>query len=207
MSSGVTPESAPFAARYAQLSEPELLTLARDYDSLLDPAQAALRAEFAQRGLEPPLLDEEAVAIDKTLVTIRQYRDLSEAIVARSMLEAAGMEVFLQDENLVRLDWQVSNFIGGIRLKVPADAIAEATELLDQPIPASDEIPGQPDFEQPTCPNCHSTDVTFTGSDRRAAMLSTFTLGIPLPLGAESWLCNACGTRWQDTSEDGTSES
>jgi hypothetical protein len=148
------------------------------------------------------LLEESAVAVDRTLVTIRRYRDLSEAIVARSMLEAAGMEVFLQDENLVRLDWQVSNFIGGIRLQVPASDSAAATELLDQPIPASDEIPGQLDFEQPTCPHCHSTDVTFTGSDRRAAMLSTFTLGIPLPLGTPSWLCNVCNTRWQTTDDE-----
>jgi hypothetical protein len=192
----------PFVARYAQMSEPDLFAIARDYDSLTELAQAALRDEFARRHLEPPLLDDEAdFASNQPLTTIRQYRDLSEAIVARSMLEAAGIEVFLQDENLVRLDWQVSNFIGGIRLQVPADAIATATELLDQPIPASDEIPGQPSFEQPTCPHCGSTDITFTGSDRRAAMLSTFTMGLPLPLGAETWLCNVCNTRWLDNDE------
>jgi hypothetical protein len=50
------------------------------------------------------------------LTTIRRCRDLSEAIVARSLLESSGIDVNLCDENLVRLDWQVSNFIGGIRL-------------------------------------------------------------------------------------------
>lgn len=52
------------------------------------------------------------------LTTIRRFRDLSEAIVARSLLESGGIEAYLCDENLVRLDWQISNFIGGIRLQV-----------------------------------------------------------------------------------------
>jgi hypothetical protein len=202
VTSNTSPESAPFAHRYAQLSEQELLALAREYDSLVEPAQSAMRAEFAKRKLEPPLVDEDLVDTAQRLVTVRRYRDLSEAIVARSMLEAAEIDVHLQDENLVRLDWQVSNFIGGIRLQVPEDQANAATELLDQPVPVYDEIPGQPDFEQPTCPHCHSTNVTFTGADRRAAIASTFAFGVPLPLGAESWLCNVCDTRWQDTSED-----
>jgi hypothetical protein len=50
-----------FASLYARLGESELVELARSYDNLLEPAQAALRQEFRRRGLEPPMI--EAIAI------------------------------------------------------------------------------------------------------------------------------------------------
>lgn len=52
----MTPSSEDLAAQYARMSESELMDLARSYDGLLEVAQAALRAEFARRGLEPPLV-------------------------------------------------------------------------------------------------------------------------------------------------------
>lgn len=85
-----------FAASYSKMSELELMALARVYDSLTDDAQAALRAEFSKRSLEPPLLEPEQLPEEHTLVTIRRYRDLSEAIVARSLLESAGIPVYLR---------------------------------------------------------------------------------------------------------------
>src|SRR6202008_3613019 len=119
----------------------ELMALAQGYDSLTDDAQTALRAEFSKRSIEPPLVEPEALPEKRNLVTIRRYRDLSEAIVARSFLESAGIPVYLRDENLVRLDWQVSNFIGGIRLQVEADDEQAAVELLNQPVSPTIELP------------------------------------------------------------------
>ena len=125
----------PLAPRYHDLSDPELIRIARSYDDLTDAAQHALRQEFSRRGLEPPLVDD-GVEVDRSarLVTIRRYRDLSEALVARSMLEGAGLQAFLCDENIVRLEWQISNFIGGIRLQVEALDREAASELLDHPL-------------------------------------------------------------------------
>jgi len=190
----------PFAARYAGSSESELLAVARDYDSLIEPAQAALRAEFARRGLEPPLVaDESDEPVQRQLITLRQYRDLSEAIVARTMLEAAGIPVYLRDENLVRLDWQVSNFIGGIRLQVEDSDAQAATELLNQPVSEFISLDDGVAFEQPHCPHCDSLEISFEGAGRALAITSTFLFGIPLPLGRKSWVCNDCGTRWEET--------
>jgi hypothetical protein len=53
-----TPSPEDLAVQYSQMSEPELIELVRSYDGLLEIAQEALRAEFARRGLEPPLVDE-----------------------------------------------------------------------------------------------------------------------------------------------------
>jgi predicted RNA-binding Zn-ribbon protein involved in translation (DUF1610 family) len=188
-----------FAASYSKMSEPELMALAQGYDSLTGDAQAAIREEFARRGLEPPLLESEPLPEKRNLVTIRRYRDLSEAIVARSLLESAGIPVYLRDENLVRLDWQVSNFIGGIRLQVEADDESAAVELLNQPVSPTIELPEGEEFTQPKCPACGSTDITFEGASRGAALASLYVLSLPLPSGRETWSCSACGNHWEET--------
>src|SRR5258708_20476749 len=74
----------------------------------------ALDDELARRDLE--LLEEEASENReelelRELVTIRQFRDLPEALLAKGSLESAGIECFLADENLGRLDWFISNLI------------------------------------------------------------------------------------------------
>ena len=70
---------------YKNMPEGELLKVAHSYESLTETAQAALRAEFAHRNLEPPIIEqEEAEPERRKLVTLCRYRDLSEAIVART---------------------------------------------------------------------------------------------------------------------------
>lgn len=172
------------AAGYRKMFDGELLKLAQSYDQLTDAAQTALRAEFAHRGLEPPVLEEaEDPAELRDLITVARYRDLSEAIVVRTMLESAGIYVFLRDENLIRLDWQVSNFIGGIRLEVESKDEARAAELLRQSIPAVIPFDDTDDFVQPHCPKCGSIEIAYQGSSRGAALASLTVLAVPLPLG------------------------
>jgi hypothetical protein len=134
-----------FANEYSPMSDAELLSLAASYDSLVGPAQDALRAEFARRGMEPPIVEDEGwdEATSRRLVTVQRYRDVSEAIVARSVVESAGIFCFLRDENLVRLDWQVSNFIGGLSLQVSPEDAEAAIALLNQPMPESIEYETQ----------------------------------------------------------------
>jgi hypothetical protein len=192
-----------YADQYAELNPDELLRLARDYDSLNDAAQTALRAEFARREMQPPLVDE-SEDVSVKLVTIRHYRDLSEAIVARSLLESSGMRVELRDENLVRLDWQWSNFIGGIRLQVEETDEAAATALLDEPVPETIEFAGpfdssNPEYSQPHCPRCGSLEIVFEGATQSAAYASLYLFALPLPQGPKAWSCRACGARWEDT--------
>jgi hypothetical protein len=195
-------EDDDIAQRYALMAEPELQAVARDYDSLTEAAQAVPRNEFARRGFAAPLVEEpDGEPASRTLVTLRRYRDLSEAIVARSLLESAGIVVYLYDENLVRLDWQISNFIGGIRLQVEEADAAAANDLLDQPVPDPIPFEGADDFTQPNCPRCGSIDIVFEGASRAAALTSLYFLALPMPPGRETWLCNACGARWEN-SED-----
>lgn len=191
-----------FAAEYAGMSEDELLALARSYDSLVDPAKSALRAEFARRHLEPPILEAEQEPADRRLVTVRRFRDLSEAVVARGVVESAGIFCLLRDENTIRLDWQMSNMIGGIRLQVAEQDADAAVAILSEPSPETIPIEGQPDYEQPRCPRCNSTDIHFEGSDRRSALASLYLFSLPAPLGQKSWLCDHCGCRWVVEDDD-----
>jgi Putative prokaryotic signal transducing protein len=200
----MNPSPDELAKDYARMGEDELMELACSYDSLTELAQTALRAEFAQRQLDPPTIDDlgPPAADGPGFVTVRRYRDLSEAIVARSLLESAGIRAYLRDENLVRLEWQISNFIGGIRLQVALADEAAAAELLSQPIPDTVPFDEQTDFAQPLCPRCGSKDITFQGSSRGAALASLYFLSLPLPLGRETWICNACDARWIDDRDD-----
>lgn len=122
---------------------------------------------------------------------------MSEAIVARSLLESAGIKVDLCDENLVRLDWQVSNFIGGIRLQVSSEDKQEAAEILDAPIPDLIDYGDTAVYSQPVCPRCGSTDISFQDASRKAALVSLYAFSVPLPLGNETWFCSNCGNRWR----------
>ena len=183
------------------MKESELITTARAYDTLPESAQDALRAEFVRRGLEPPLLEGEEApspSVDQKLVTVRRYRDLSEAIVARSVIEGAGIFCFLQNENIVRLDWQISNFIGGIRLQVAESDAATAEEILSAPVPASIEMEGEPDYIQPRCPRCDSLDISFEGASRGVALTALYLLALPTPTGEKHWKCTHCGLLWAD---------
>ena len=53
---------------------------------------------------------------ERDLVGIRLFLDLPEALLAKSRLESAGIECFLMDNNMVRINW--SNLVGGAKLLV-----------------------------------------------------------------------------------------
>jgi hypothetical protein len=199
---------------YAGMTDGEQQRLARSAESLTELAWDALEHELDRRHLD---FDELDFAEDeypdgplppprqqmemRELVTIRQFRDLPEALLAKGSLESAGIECFLADDNLVRLDWFISNFIGGIKLKV-RDADAEnAQNLLDEPILEGLYVHGIGLYEQPRCPKCQSLDVNFQELDRPIAYMSAF-LHVPMPVQRPAWCCHTCGAEWEDDASD-----
>ena len=187
------------------MSETELMALAREYDDLVDEAQAALRGEFARRGLEPPLIEEEEPAVmddaGAELVTIGQYRNLPEALVVRAVLEGAGIRCFLRDENTGRL--RGLSRADGAQLQVAAKDEAEAREVLSQPAPQQFATDSGEEFVQPVCPKCGSTDVMAIDLERKE-LVGSIPVNIPLPhrgaSGAE-WRCLQCDAVWVDDEE------
>ncbi|HMK22352.1 MAG TPA: DUF2007 domain-containing protein [Terriglobales bacterium] len=126
------------APRYAQMSNEELQLISSQQSDLTEAARTALRAELERRGMAqalegtagPPGYDEVEF---QNLVTVRRFRELSEALIAKGSLESAGIECYLVDDNMVRIF--VSTFTGGVRLQVKPDDLAAATEILNAPPP------------------------------------------------------------------------
>jgi hypothetical protein len=188
------------ADNYAGMTDGELHRLARSAESLTELACDALEDEMDRRHLEFPdgAAPEPRQEMEmRELVTVRQFRDLPEALLAKGSLESAGIECFLADDNLVRLDWFISNFIGGIKLSVRAADAANAQHLLDEPILEGLYVQGIGLYEQPRCPQCQSLDVNFQELDRPIAYMSAF-LHVPMPVQRTGWRCHACDAEWED---------
>jgi hypothetical protein len=196
------------AANYAGMTDGELQKLAQSAESLTELAWDALEDEMDHRHLELP--DDESLddgapreQIEMCeLVTIRQFRDLPEALLAKGSLESSGIECFLADDNLVRLDWFISNFIGGIKLNVRSPDVENAQKLLDEPILEGLYVQGIGLYEQPRCPRCQSLDVNFQELDRPIAYMSAF-LRVPLPVQRPAWRCHGCDAEWEEDSSEG----
>ena len=195
---------------YGNMSEGELRQIASDAAELTDLAHELLVQEIARRGLDIPLNDvipREELDL-REMVTIRQFRDLPEALLAKGRLDSAGIDCFLVDQNMVRMDWFISNLLGGIKLQVSKDNAEEALALLSEPMPESFEVDGLGSYEQPRCPNCGSFEITHqVGLDKRFALPALVVAGIPLPVPENYWRCQSCGKEWQDLNEETSAES
>jgi hypothetical protein len=193
------PERVRIAGVYSAMSDEELRQIAQSGDELSTTAEEAFRAELAKRGLQletSPSPGEDVLEFNET-VTLRQFRDLPEALLAKGSLESAGIQAYLIDDNMIRMDWFISNLLGGIKLKVhPADAEA-ANEILNQPIPEMLDVEGVGIVAQPKCPNCHSLDITDEQLDKPIANV-TASAGVPAPAQMHGWTCHACGAKWED---------
>jgi len=170
---------------YAGMSDGELEKLADDAPALTEVARETLRSEILRRGLAITLRESGAADEESTrFVTVRRFLNVQDAVVAKSVLDSAGIECYLGDENVIRMDWFWSNFLGGVKLRVPQDEVAAAAELLDQSAPEAFDVEGAGEYKQPRCPNCRSLDVSFR--DRPVAY----------------WKCRACGHTWETSGED-----
>ncbi len=130
---------------YAALTDGELQQLAGEAGSLTDEAKGALESEMSEMSRrklganaagEPAAEGEDSAAANeraemRELLTIRQFRDLPEALLAKSVLDSAGIECFLGDDNLIRMDWLWSNLLGGIKLRVRQEDAIVASRLLE----------------------------------------------------------------------------
>ena len=193
------PSPEDLAAQYAQMSETELMELAHSYDGLLEIAQEALRAEFARRGLDPPLVEEPDEPEFRRLVRVQRYRDLTEAFVGRSLLESAGIPAWIADEHLVRMNWFLSNMVGGRRLQVDERDEAAAREILEQGVPGTITYGPEEVYVQPTCPNCGSAEITLgDATERGLSLVALYFMAIPVPPRETAWHCEACGAQWAD---------
>jgi hypothetical protein len=211
---------------YAGQLDGELEKVAAQAYELTELARELLRAEVSRRGLDVTFIEQRPTTTQKqlepkqgdpppaqranqepepedgnfelrTLITLRQFRDLPEALLAKSCLNSAGIECLLLDDNLVRLDWFWSNLVGGVKLKVEPSDAESAMEILNQSIPEKIDVAGIGEYEQPHCPNCQSLDVTFRELNRPVSY-ATVWLNLPIPVHRKAWRCHSCNVQWED---------
>ena len=103
----------------------------------------------------------------EVLTTIGRYFWLHEALVASSLLEGAGIPSYLQDVNLVHLNWLYANAIGGVRLQVKMTHANEARALL-----TSDDVTFEDMPSSDHCENCGTESWRLVHRGRRATFLT-----------------------------------
>lgn len=145
MSSDFEEERQRLTQLYSTMTPEELGEVVDDSASLTDVAREVVKAELSRRGL-PVEIDEapagEDVVEERHLVSVRRFRDLPEALLAKGSLESSGIESFLTDDNMIRMDWFISNLLGGIKLAVNQEDVEAATAILDEPAPEILDVDG-----------------------------------------------------------------
>jgi hypothetical protein len=123
------------AKLYAGMSDAELQAVADDAGSLAEVALQELAQEIQRRRLDITLA-ESVVPLKqlqlRELVIIEEFLTVPEALFAKSVLDSAGIESFLFDDNSVRLQWLIYA-LRGVKLAVKSEDADVALQLLDQP--------------------------------------------------------------------------
>ncbi|MGD0304930.1 MAG: hypothetical protein ABSC71_08895 [Candidatus Acidiferrales bacterium] len=215
-----------FAETYARKRDDEIETLARQRDSLLPVARAAFDDEFVRRDLTAETLDttpgesaaatSDAIAANartvderpdpERMVIVERFRDLPPALIAKGFLDSAGIKSFLVDETMVRMDWLLSQAIGGVKLAVKQEDLEAAKETLAQGWESPIEFPDGETVPHPRCPQCNSPDVSYQALNKRASLPPVLVLNIPVRSNYPGWHCNHCGVLWEDTEGGGPLE-
>ena len=129
-------ESTRLQGLYSDMTDGELQQIAADSASLTDVARTAIEGELQRRNLASPEAQtgsEDYEVEFQDLVTIRRFRGLPEALLAKGSLDSAGIESHLADDNMVRIF--VSTFVDGVRLLVRREDAESARQILDEPAP------------------------------------------------------------------------
>ncbi len=123
-------------ATYRDLVDEELVRLLQS-GTLTELAVEVAEGELRERSIvpPPPPEPESAEAEDDTqspdiLVTVARFSKPMEAQILRMRLEADGIPAVIADENTIRVNWFLSNALGGVRVQVPSRKLQEAHEVM-----------------------------------------------------------------------------
>jgi predicted RNA-binding Zn-ribbon protein involved in translation (DUF1610 family) len=110
-----------------------------------------------------------------------------------------GIQAWIADEHLVRMNWFYSNLVGGVRLQVDERDEAAARESLEAEVPGTITYGQEEAYVQPTCPKCGSAEITLgSGTERGRSFVALYMLSVPVPPRKAAWHCGACGAQWVD---------
>jgi DNA-directed RNA polymerase subunit M/transcription elongation factor TFIIS len=192
--------------RYRQMSDSELLVLAQHNSELTEAAQQILAQEISARRLklqpeEPPAPPKPELPPDSSssydedrkLVEIRTVWSLSDALQLQTLLDRAGIPLFMGPEKATGVDAVTSNFVNGVSVKIMQIGVPWARQAMMNYVPANEPRPILEEESDPSvrCPRCHSTEVVFE-------RLITEPTSATDNSSRFEWTCDACGHQWED---------
>ncbi len=138
-------------------------------------------------------------------ITINTYMFPQDAYMAKNVLEAEEVQVFLKDEFSVQVNNFYSNALGGVKLQVWKEDKEKALEILKEAGFLSNESDIKskndkkeifPDKFSTICPYCDSPEVS---PEKRLGPLFaiTYIVGVPLPFARSTYHCFDCGKEWK----------
>ena len=127
-----------------------------------------------------------------------------EAHMAKSLLEASGIEVIVIDEMTIQVYNFYSNAIGGVKLYVESSNVEEALLLLESGgyivkewSKAKDKIEFFSEEYKDLCPYCNSHNVVKKKMPGYIFVLSILLLSFPLPFLKGAYYCYDCFRDWK----------
>ena len=190
------------AERYRQMSDNELLCLARQNSELTDVAQQTLASEMSRRRLKlgpeelptppnPASQPDSSYDEDRKLIEICTVWSLPDALQLQTLLDRAGIPFFMGPEKATGVDAVTSSFVNGVSVQIMNIGLPWARQAMMNYAPADEQAPKQQEklSELPVrCPKCNSAEVVF---ERLLSEPDHF------PQEFE-WSCDSCGYQWED---------
>ncbi|GEM_PF-727539 len=129
----------------------------------------------------------------------------------KNRLEEEGIEAVLTDQEIVAMDWLLSNAVGGVKLMVSKKDAEQAARILREMEAGKEKGEGAPEAEngEIRCPACGSDQASEKPAVRLTWFLlfaGLFTGGVAFLIAGLYWLatrrmppvmvCGNCGNTW-----------
>ena len=139
------------------------------------------------------------VSKDVKIVTIAQFNDCVMANLAKIKLESENIGCFLDNENIINMNWFYWNTVGGVKLQVKASDAQKALNILNTKVTLTEtEQKAIHSNRGIHCPKCNSIMVYPEKINWRGTFWVVLLLGFPILLRnkKKEWECRDCGYRW-----------
>jgi len=133
-------------------------------------------------------MSEHQIEDSDSLVKLCSFPTLSQAMLVKGLLDSAGIECQLVDENMGRMF--IAEVIGGVAIQVYRGDEEAAAALIGDSATKTDlscEVE-----QQFGCPQCESHDVRFSKLGRLVEIPGVGSVQ------RKVWECKSCGYRWED---------
>ena len=135
---------------------------------------------------------------DAGSVVVAAFTSVHEATLAQSVLGGAGINVVLDDEHIVSMQWTLSNAVGGVKVLVAADRVEEAWQVLANeglvdPEDIDQMLEGMPALPGDACSACGSDQFDSVLPAKSLVVLTWFLLGFPVGIPRRRRYCRRCG--------------